>query len=109
MKYNPSKRAVAVYCGFLMCLCFLCARLYRLSEGNRSLDVLGGQYSRKLDVAQRSAFVYDRNMQLISHKPDGYIILTDPAALEGSVNSLCAQLSDVSDKDADGLSDRLLS
>ena len=109
MKYNTSKRAVAVYCGFLICFCFLCARLYRLSEGNRAMSVLGGQYSRRLDVAQRSAFVYDRNMELISHKQDGYVILTDPAELEQNVNLLSLELSDVSGKDSDMLSESLLS
>lgn len=109
MKYNPSKRAVAVYCAFLICFCFLCARLYRLSEGNRAMGVLGGQYSRRLEVARRSAFVYDRNMRLISHKDDGYVILTDPAALDGSVNSLCSELSEASGNDADELSEMLLS
>ena len=69
---------------FLLCISLMCIRLYSLStaENNRSMQVLDGQYTAKMNVAERSGFVYDRNMKLLSHDKIGCVIAVNPASVK---------------------------
>ena len=61
------RRAVVLYCTILLLFWLLCLRLYVLSKGQHTaMTVLDGQYSSRLDIAQRSGFVYDRYLQLLA-------------------------------------------
>lgn len=70
-----------------MAASFLLARLFCLSnpENNQSLEVLEGQYTGRIDVCERSGFVYDRNGHVISHSPDGFTALVNPAECTDAV------------------------
>lgn len=76
------KRVCILYCTLLLCISLMCIRLYSLSsaENNRSMSVLEGQYTAKMNIAERSGFVYDRNMRLLSHERDGAVIAVNPAS-----------------------------
>ncbi len=75
------KRVCVLYCIVLFLVFVLCARLYSLStpDSNRAMEVLEGQYTGKISVAERSGFVYDRNCELLSHKKTGCVALVNPA------------------------------
>lgn len=73
-----------LYISFLLCAFILSARLYNLSKDdtNLSLSVLDGQYTGRIDIAERSGFIYDRNLRLLSHEKDGLIALVNPSECE---------------------------
>ncbi len=74
------RRAVVLYCTILLLFWLLCLRLYVLSKGQHTaMTVLDGQYSSRLDIAQRSGFVYDRYLQLLSHDECTGILMVNPA------------------------------
>ena len=110
---NYSKRVCVLYFSILLCASILLARLYNLSrpEINKSISVLEGQYTGKIDVCERSGFVYDRNGFLLSHDVIGKIALVNPAECENApesaeILSKCATsltCSDVYEKLIDGV------
>lgn len=79
--YNYSKRVCVLYCAVIFLMSVLCVRIYSLlsAEENKALGVLEGQYSGKLEIAEHTGFVYDRNMQLLSHTQASAILLINPA------------------------------
>ena len=79
--YNYSKRVCVLYCCVIVVMAILCVRIYSLlsADKNQALSVLEGQYSGKLKVAEHTGFVYDRNMQLLSHDKMSPILLVNPA------------------------------
>ncbi|MBQ7399935.1 MAG: hypothetical protein IJW06_05710 [Clostridia bacterium] len=85
------KRVCFLYCTLIVVVSLLLARLYNLSkpETNKALSVLDGQYTGKLEVCERSGFVYDRNGFLLSHNNVGKIALVNPAECEDVL--LCAE------------------
>ena len=88
---NYGKRVCLLYCTLVIAASFLLARLYNLSkpETNKSLQVLDGQYTGKIEVCSRSGFVYDRNGYLLSHHHAGRIALVNPAECTDAVS--CAE------------------
>ncbi len=101
------RRAVILYCAILLFLWLLCLRLYVLSQGNHTaMTVLDGQYSSRLDIAQRSGFIYDRYVELLSHDLYTGILTVNPSQLsnyrqaseEISRVSLVLDQSDIEDK-----------
>ena len=74
----------ALYCIFVAAVFVLVLRLYNLSkpDTNMSMQVLDGQYTGRLDVCERSGFVYDRKGNVISHKISGRIALVNPAEVD---------------------------
>lgn len=84
---NFEKRVSVLYGVMVLVICVLLARLYNLSkpETNESMSVLDGQYTARIDVCERSGFVYDRNMKLLSHEKSGYIALVNPAVCKSPV------------------------
>ena len=75
------KRVTVLYCVIILAVSFLAFRLYNLSkpETNKSMSVLEGQYSSEIDVCEKGGFVYDRNMELLSHKFVGKTALVNPS------------------------------
>ncbi len=78
MKYE--KRICALYIVLILCFSILVARLYNLSvtQNNKSLSVLDGQYTGKITACSKSGFIYDRNGRLISHRISGSLALVNP-------------------------------
>ena len=109
MNLQLEKRAAVLYCLSLAALAFLALRLYALSDGNESQNVLGGQYTRKLEVVSHGGFVYDRNLSLLSHKKDGSVILVNPAGLDVSAHRAASELSEVCETGASDISSAILS
>lgn len=89
------KRAVMLYSAILLFLWLLCLRLYYLSKGNHTaMTVLDGQYSSRLEIAQRSGFIYDRYLELLSHDSYTGILTINPSQC-GDYRSLSRQISAV--------------
>lgn len=88
---NYQKRVLLLYVSLLFCAFVLSARLYNLSQEdtNPSLTVLDGQYTGRIDIAQRSGFVYDRNLRLLSHEKEGYVALVNPSECDDY--EMCAE------------------
>ncbi len=107
------KRVCVLYCAVVAAASLLLARLFCLSnpESNRSLEVLDGQYTGRIDVCERTGFIYDRNGYVISHKADGYVALVNPAectdvigcAVNLSQVSKSAQMSEIYEKVIEGV------
>ncbi len=107
------KRVCVLYCAIVAAASLLLARLFCLSipESNRSLTVLEGQYTGRVDVCERTGFIYDRNGYVISHKADGFTALVNPAectdvlgcAVSLSQVSVAAQMSEIYEKVIEGV------
>ncbi len=84
------KRVCVIYCVFLLFISLMCVRLYVLSssDNNKSMAVLEGQYTAKITVAERSGFIYDRNLELLSHEKDGGVIVVNPAEISDVKNAV---------------------
>jgi len=89
------KRVCAVYFTILLCLSFLAVRLYLLSTGNKSRTVLSGQYTRKLDIAQRSGFIYDSKGELLSHKISHISVTINPSLITKNVSSAAETIANL--------------
>ncbi len=75
------KRVCAVYCVFLAAMLVLCLRFYTIAKnGSKASTALAGQYTRRIDIAKRSGFVFDRDGRLMSMRPDGFLLFVNPAA-----------------------------
>lgn len=107
------KRVCALFCVIVFSAYLLVSRLYNLSkpDTNASMAVLDGQYTGRIEVCERSGFVYDRNGNLLSHIKDGEIALVNPAeckdalycADELSKHALVSDCSDIYEKIMDGV------
>lgn len=110
---NYEKRVCVLYCGVVLCAAILLARLYNLSkpETNKSLEVLEGQYTGRIDVCERSGFVYDRDGYVISHNLVGKTVLVNPAECNDALlyadklseHTLVSDTSDIYEKIMDGI------
>lgn len=86
-------RASILYCCILLCLFALCLRLYILSDvNNKALTVLDGQYTGRLDITERSGFIYDRYFDIISHDACTGILVVNP----NECSDIKAMTSDIS-------------
>lgn len=78
---NKRRIVISVCSIYLICIA-LGIRLYILSANeNEAMRVLSGQYTRRNVVAQKSAFVYDTKMNLLSHKNNGGLIIVNPKGI----------------------------
>lgn len=110
---NYEKRVCVLFCVVILSAYLLVSRLYNLTkpETNRSMTVLDGQYTARIDVCERNGFVYDRNGSVLSHEKDGRIALVNPAeckdalfcADELSKKALVSDCSDIYEKIMDGI------
>lgn len=89
------KRVAIIYALIILCFSFLSVRLYSLSKGNLSQKVLSGQYSRRIAVAEKSGFIYDTNLKILSHKQDGFAIAIIPDRIDSDINNLSFTLSEI--------------
>lgn len=89
------KRVAIIYALIILCFSFLCVRLYTLSKGNLSQKVLSGQYSRRITVAEKSGFIYDRNLNILSHKQHGFAIAIIPDRINSDIENLSFTLSEI--------------
>ena len=80
-----TRRVYAVYFLFLSVSFFLAARFFIISKnGSQAVDVLSGQYNRRMEIASRKGGVFDRNGQRIDSLTDGYITFVEPSAISES-------------------------
>lgn len=110
MKYQ--KRICFLYCLVVLACSLLLARLYNLSNENtnKSMAVLDGQYTGRINVCERSGFVYDRHGELISHTRAERVALVNPAECKNALlcaeqlaeNALVSTASDVYEKIMEG-------
>ncbi len=69
-----------IYFIFILCTAFVCARLFIIAyNGTAADEVLSGQYTRRLDLASRDGFIFDRYGELLSHNESGYVVFINPA------------------------------
>lgn len=95
------KRLLIVYFLFLTSMLLVSVRIYIIAtDGSSAQKVLSGQYSRKLEIAERSGFVFDRNGKLCGIAEDGYSVYADPAKIPyDSYETYAQALSDASGKE----------
>jgi len=106
MVYN--KRAASVYIAVIAVMCLLYFRLAALAAGGGdALPSLGGQYTRRLDIAERRGFIFDRNGEPMAGHMDGYVIFIDLAALDIPAETAAASLSVAAALSADEIERRL--
>ena len=100
-------RICAVYCALLALSLFLVFRLYTVTSGEKASQVLSGQYLRKIEVAQRRGFIYDRSGSLLNARQKGYICLVSPSDCT-SKKSASALISSASGRPQSEVYDRML-
>lgn len=76
------KRISVVYILLLLAFSFLLLRLFLLIDNEEAGTVLSGQYSRRIDITERSGFIFDKNLELLNHEKIGFICLVCPTALQ---------------------------
>ena len=86
-------RIAALYIGIVLMMTVCLFSLYRASTNEEVRTALSGQYSRRLPIASRRGFIYDRCGRLLNAKRDGYICLVNPA-LVGEPRSVAHLLSE---------------
>lgn len=90
---RDTRRAGALFCTLLLCGALLLVKLYTLAMyDNTSKQVLSGQYTRSVEVASHTGFVYDRDGLLLSHRVKGAIALVNPAGSRDK-NAVCEFLA----------------
>lgn len=73
------KRLLSVYFLFLTAMLLLTIRFYTIAtSGSSAMQVLSGQYSRKIDIAQRRGFVFDRRGEKTDMKNCGFSVFVNP-------------------------------
>ena len=92
-------RITALYVGIVLMMTLCLFSLYRASTNEEVRTVLSGQYSRRLPIASRRGFIYDRCGRLLNAKKDGYVCLVNPALVEEprSVSELLSKCSEISE------------
>lgn len=83
-------RITVVYILLISMLAFVILRLFIVSSADTASQVLSGQYSRKLTVAERHGFIFDRNGKLLNSIKDGNICVVNPL--------ICTDMKDVSER-----------
>ncbi len=100
-------RASILYCLVLLCLFALCLRLYILSDvRNKALTVLDGQYTGRLDITERSGFIYDRYFEIISHDKCTGILIINPNECT-DINTMTSDISKISAVNQSELVDKI--
>lgn len=87
------RRILFLYCAVLVSLAFLSLRILILCQGNKSEQVLDGQYSRRLDVVSHSGFIYDKDLCLLSHEKENCVLLAVPSKIKANYTELSKQIS----------------
>ncbi len=98
---------MAVYIIMMIMLLLVSARLYAVMISDTASEVLGGQYTRKLEVAERRGFIKDRNGVPLNMKDNGYICVIDPSMCDDIVY-LSEELSRLSRFSQSEVYDKLL-
>jgi len=96
------KRLCLLYFLFLSAMLLMSARLYTIStHGSFAQTVLSGQYSRKIDIAKRCGFIFDRNGDLTDLENDLYAVFIDPSEMPQKNYEECSEmLSKISQNEA---------
>ncbi len=89
------KRISVIYILLLATFSFLLLRLFLLTDNKQAESVLSGQYSRRIDICEKSGFIYDKNMQCLNHEKTGYICLIFPSAVKNA-RACAASISKIS-------------
>lgn len=72
------KRACIVFCVILLVCLILTIRIYDISMyATQAKEVLSGQYTRKVTVAEHSGFVYSSDGGLLSHNESGAVAIVN--------------------------------
>lgn len=89
------KRVLAVYFLFLYTVLFLTARFFVIAKnGTLTTHTLSEQYIRRMDIAKRNGFIFDRNGEALDVQKDGFITIVDPTDLTSeSIEELSEKLS----------------
>lgn len=96
IQMNCRARITIMYAFVLLMFVFLICRLYTVSESTAASEVLSGQYSRKIEVASRRGFIFDRNGNLLNCEKNGYVCVVDPSKCD-DIKQCVVELSEISD------------
>ena len=87
------KRYPVIFIVFIALFGFLCIRLcYIAFDGN--IQVSAERYSRRVDIASRRGFIYDRNGVPIAGIESGYITVVDPIQLAAADEDYIKKLAE---------------
>ena len=77
------KRIVALYIIIMLLSGFIFFKLYAISisDYTKVFPALTGQYTRKLNVAERRGFIFDRNNNIIAGFDDAFNCIVDPSKI----------------------------
>ena len=101
------RRACIVFCVILFICLILTIRIYDISMyGTQAKEVLSGQYTRKVTVAEHSGFVYSSDGGLLSHQENGAVAIVN-VFHESDKNKAVAYLTDYSHVSADEIISRI--
>lgn len=102
------RRSLAVLYILIMAMfVFVMLRLYSVTSENKASQVLSGQYSRKITVAERRGFIYDRNGEYLNTLERGNILAVNPTGCEDLIYT-AEQISRISDYSQSQIYDKLL-
>ena len=105
------KRLCTVYFLFLTAIALICVRLYTIAtDGSFAEKALSGQYTRRIDIANRRGFIFDRNGVLCDMVQNGYAVFADPSEIPtGEYKEYAEKLSAHSKGDASYYFEKLYS
>ena len=86
------KRYLTTFIVFIALFGFLCVRLCYLASGIGIVS--DGNYTRKIDIASRRGFIYDRNFVPIAGIANGYITVVDPIRLSAADDDYIKKLAE---------------
>jgi len=102
MIHLSEKRVVYIYIIIMLLSGFMFFKLYTISVSDyaKVLPALSGQYTRRLTVAERRGFIFDRNNNIIAGFDDAYNCLVDPSKISGM-----SEISDLPEETAKKISE----
>ena len=119
--YLNERRIAGVYIIIMIMAGFVFFKLYTISSSDYSdvMPVLTSQYTRKLNVAERRGFIFDRNGDRIAGLDDAFNCVVDPSKMSGGISntdfidfekaaSIIADACELDYVDSDYILDRLV-
>ncbi len=101
------RRACIVFCIILLICLVLTIKLYDVAMyGTQAKEVLSGQYTRKVTVAEHNGFIYSSDGKILSHQENGAVAIVNLTS-QSDKNNAVAFLTDYSEISADDIINKI--
>ncbi len=104
---QEKKNITVMYIIMLVMFMAVILRLYSVMSSSRASEVLSGQYTRRLDIAEKRGEIYDRNGNSLNMESIGYTALVNPHIC-GDKKKTAEKLSAISDYQLSVLYEKML-